>query len=297
MQKEAAIMKRILLSVAMVLAVAAQAQADGGPSNQSLSVQGVVRTNVGDLQSANVGMIVSLYATQMATANFYQQTFANVGVQNGYFSVELSGANLAFSVTDAWVGIQVTGDANEMPRQHLTAVPYAFSATQADSAKQADTLSAACSGCVVDSMVATGISVSKINGVLPIVNGGTGASAVEADYNIPTDPNDPNGFKSGFTNYGSIYAVGSYFKDPFSIVHMKGLIRPAGAVANATVMYTLKPGYRPSETRDFGVLSGLSTGGTRPCELVIKTTGEVQAYASCGDLWISLDNISYRATQ
>jgi hypothetical protein len=54
--------------------------------------------------------------------------FETVPVENGFFSVELSGMSLSFDVADVWVGIKVAGDGSEMSRQHVTAVPYAFRA-------------------------------------------------------------------------------------------------------------------------------------------------------------------------
>jgi len=107
------------------------ANADGAPSSQTLNVQGVLRTIAGDLQSTAVGLDVNLYASQADKTSFFSQHFTTVGVGNGFFSVELSGMNLSFNSADAWIGIQVAGDATEMPRQHLTAVPYAYNAANA----------------------------------------------------------------------------------------------------------------------------------------------------------------------
>jgi hypothetical protein len=115
----------------LIVASAANVFADGSPSNQTLNVQGVLRTISGDLQSMPVGLVVSLYAAQTDKTPFYSQSFTTVQVENGFFSVELSGMNLSFNTADAWVGIQVAGDATEMPRQHLTAVPYSFVAQNA----------------------------------------------------------------------------------------------------------------------------------------------------------------------
>lgn len=128
-------MNRILVCTAVALVYVAGAFrvfADGAsPSGQTLNVQGILRTVAGDLQSTAVGLVVNLYASKDATSAFYTQSFTTVPVENGFFSVELSGMSLSFDTADAWVGIQVAGDAAEMPRQHLTAVPYAFNAVNA----------------------------------------------------------------------------------------------------------------------------------------------------------------------
>jgi hypothetical protein len=138
-------MKRLIAILAATLSVTT-ARAQGNSSNQTLNVQGILRTNAGDLQSMSVGLVVSLYPVPTGGTAFYSQPFTTVPVENGFFSVELAGQNLAFAAPDVWVGIQVAGDATEMPRQHLTAVPYAFSA-------------------------------ASVSGVVPIANGGTGSNS------------------------------------------------------------------------------------------------------------------------
>lgn len=151
-------MKRILQYAAVaVLGVLANepALADGA-SSSSLNVQGILRTIAGDLQSTAVGLVVNLYASKDATSAFYSQSFTTVPVENGFFSVELSGTNLSFDAVDAWVGIQVAGDAAEMPRQHLTAVPYAFTAARSNNANTCD---------VANSLSATAtVSATQVSG-------------------------------------------------------------------------------------------------------------------------------------
>jgi hypothetical protein len=159
--------KLLQCAIVSVLAAATlSAFADGNPSNQTLNVQGILRTMANDFQTSAVGLDVSLYASQTDKTPFFTQHFQTVQVDNGFFSIELSGMNLSFNTADAWVGIYVIGDGMEMPRQHLTAVPFAFNAanatnavnatnaTNATSASRADSLSSTCSGCVGVSMLA-----------------------------------------------------------------------------------------------------------------------------------------------
>jgi hypothetical protein len=143
-------MKWSSMAVAAMLSLCTVAHADPAPSNQALNVQGVLRTIAGDLQSAGVGLVVSLYKSQADKDPFYSQTFTTVQVENGFFSVELAGANLSFDASDAWVGIQVAGDPAEMPRQHLTAVPYSFNAARANSCSVADLANGLAPTLVVD---------------------------------------------------------------------------------------------------------------------------------------------------
>jgi hypothetical protein len=260
----------IAIATALSLCSAAPVRAQSSPaSNQALNVQGILRTNAGDLQSANVGLVVSLYPTPTGGTPFYTQNFATVGIENGFFSVELSGANLSFSVADAWVGILVNGDGAEMPRQHLTAVPYAFNAGVANT----------------------------LSGVLPVANGGTGATGVE-DWKPATLINKwaPYGPQDG-------WSTAAYYKDPFGIVHLKGLIN--GSAATNAVAFNLPAGYRPGENvviPGHGYSSSLTL-----CSIYIYgknigananvTLGDVYLSPGQGYGWVSLDGASFRAAQ
>jgi hypothetical protein len=150
-------MRKPIIGLAFVLSIASTAMAAN--SDKTLNVQGIVRDSAGSLQSTPVDLVVSLYASSAAATSFYTQTLTNVAVENGFFTVELAGAGLDFTaMPDAWIGVRVSTDVAELPRQHLDAAPYAFTSGSADS------LSSACVGCVTDAMVASGIAASKITG-------------------------------------------------------------------------------------------------------------------------------------
>src|SRR5438105_3171556 len=134
--------------LAIVALMAVNGSAWAANSNQSINVQGVLRDTAGQLQSMPVSLFVKVYDSQAAMSPFHTESFNSVAVENGFFSVELSGDDLNFSTPDAWIGIQVGGDSIELPRQHLTSVPYAISALVAATAAQADALSPKCAGCV-----------------------------------------------------------------------------------------------------------------------------------------------------
>jgi hypothetical protein len=104
-------------------------------SNQSINIQGVLRDAGGNLQSMAVGLDISFYPSEMSATPYYTKHFATVPVDNGYFSVELSDNALNFAANpDTWVGVQVSGDPSELPRQHLDAAPYAITAATAATA-------------------------------------------------------------------------------------------------------------------------------------------------------------------
>src|SRR5258707_292311 len=78
-----------------------------------------------------VGLVVKIYAASDGSA-LYEKSFTTVAVDNGFSSVELDDPQVSFAaLDDAWVGVQVAGDKDELPRQHLGAVPFAFSALNA----------------------------------------------------------------------------------------------------------------------------------------------------------------------
>jgi hypothetical protein len=172
-------MRTAALALGIMLGLMGTAHAAG--SNRTLNIEGVLRDAAGGLQSQAVGLAINLYDGQMAAKPFYTQSFTTVAVDNGFFAVELSGDSLSFAnLADVWVGIQVSGDMAELPRQHLDAAPFAFSAGALDA-----TL---CSGCVQNGMiadvdgakvtgkVAAAASADVLTGVLPIANGGTGSA-------------------------------------------------------------------------------------------------------------------------
>lgn len=179
----------IVLAAALTLFAPAQAASN---SNQTLNVQGVLRDAGGNLQTMAVGLDVNLYNAQNAAAPFYTQHYTTVEVDNGFFTVELAGSGLNFAgVPDGWVGIQVSGDPTELPRQHLDAAPYALNAGAADG------LTAACSGCITTAMFAaaakaplcgTADNATQLNGqsASAYLTTATAATTYEAKLSLTT---------------------------------------------------------------------------------------------------------------
>ncbi len=164
-------MRQLLIGLLVVLVPLG---ARAASSNQTLNVEGILRDGSGALQSMAVGLDVSLYASSAAATPFYTQHFDAVPVDSGYFTVELAGAGLAFTAPDAWIGIKVTGDAAELPRVHVDAAPYAFSAGSADA------LSAACVGCVTNAMLGGSIDGTKVGKVASATSADSATTATTA---------------------------------------------------------------------------------------------------------------------
>jgi hypothetical protein len=151
-------MTRIHFALALVTTLLLAAPARAASSKQTIHLQGVLRDVSGMRQSVPADMLVTIYSSQTAAADsfIFQHNQLNVGVADGFFSIELEVPPMSFDgIDDAWVGIRVSGDDAELPRQHLGAVPYAYSA-------------------------------ERVSGIVPIEHGGTG-SATQSFVDLSSD--------------------------------------------------------------------------------------------------------------
>jgi hypothetical protein len=122
---------------------------------EALSFQGVLRNNMGQLQSMTLNGSVAFFTN--STSGFQlgpTHTFSNVPAQNGLFTLVVGDSSMGSELTVAgatqvWVEITITG-IGTFPRQELWSSLYAFEALSADS-----------------------LASSYI---VPISNGGTGSS-------------------------------------------------------------------------------------------------------------------------
>ena len=94
-------------------------------------------------------------------------------------------------------------------------------------------------------------------------------------------------FENSWVNFGGAYNTAAYYKDPFGIVHLKGLIASGTLQAAA---FTLPAGYRPSGTEVLTATSNESYGQVR-----INSSGQVIPFAG-SNAYYSLDGLTFRAT-
>lgn len=141
------------LGLALGLAYAARAVADGIPASKALSYAGVLENGTGPL-SGDHNIQVYFYDAASGGNVLCQTTTATVSVQNGHFSVPLPDActTAVAGRPDAWVTVLVDG--SDTGRAKIGAVPYAVEANHATSATTATALA----------------------GVLPVAGGGTGSA-------------------------------------------------------------------------------------------------------------------------
>lgn len=93
---------------------------------------------------------------------------------------------------------------------------------------------------------------------------------------------------NSWVNFGAPYNSAGYYKDPFGIVHMRGML--ANGVMGST-MFNLPIGYRPMAQEVFPAISGNTIGriDVAPYGDVIMTFG--------ANSFISLDGMSFKAYQ
>ena len=99
------------------------------------------------------------------------------------------------------------------------------------------------------------------------------------------------GLVNSWAAYGDSYAPPSYAKDALGIVHLRGLVK--GSTAAQITIAVLPPGFRPM----FHLEAYVACGGTSPCTVLIKTTGEMifeQIYPS--STWLSFDGLTFEAS-
>ena len=105
------------------------------------------------------------------------------------------------------------------------------------------------------------------------------------DWHEVGDTNEP-AFENSWVNFGSGYETAAFYKDPFGVVHIKGLVKSGtGLVTN---VFTLPAGYRPSVVLYFPTASNSAFGMA-----TLLANGSVRLDIG-STTWVSLDGISFR---
>ena len=101
-------------------------------------------TNAQDepLNGDNYSLTFRIYDAETAGNLLWNETHAQVSIENGVFSVLLGGVTPLDLVFDNpyWISTEIDG-LGELPRMTITSVGYAYSAKEAEHAVVADTLS------------------------------------------------------------------------------------------------------------------------------------------------------------
>ena len=178
---------------------------------RTFSYQGTLRDPSGNLINGTVNLTLKLYAVVTGGSALHTESFGNVTVRAGLFSVVVGDATpIAPTVFDnfpLYLGISVNQDAEMLPRQRLHPVPYAMQATTAQTAVTANNL---VQGGGVPNLVTIGAGgVSEIafapNGG-KIANSPTGLTLSGGANNLVTIGGDLT--VNGNWNAGAIHDIG-----------------------------------------------------------------------------------------
>jgi hypothetical protein len=146
---------------AAVAGVQVQAIAASSGAPPYLNYQGILRDQTGNLLSGQYNITFRLYDTVAGGTALWSESLSNIVVQDGRFSVLLGNTSplsaTHFSSVDRFIGVQVQGYAEMIPRQRLASVPFAFQATLADVATIANRAESIADGSVTTPKIANGV--------------------------------------------------------------------------------------------------------------------------------------------
>jgi len=145
-------MRSMFLLITLSLTLIAAAAAAETPG--LISFQGTLTGAGGAALDTTVSMTFTIHDDSTAGTTLWTETRPAVAVSGGLFNVLLGNitplSDQMFTDPDRWLGIQVGGDAELLPRQRIAAVGYAFRAAGADTAEFARSAAGASGGWVDD---------------------------------------------------------------------------------------------------------------------------------------------------
>ncbi len=94
-------------------------------------------------------------------------------------------------------------------------------------------------------------------------------------------------FQNSWVNYGSGWREAGFWRDPFGVVHLRGLIA-SGTIGQTA--FTLPPGFRPSASEVFATVSNNLLG-----RVSVLSGGAVVCDVG-SNVWLSLSGITFRTS-
>lgn len=227
----------------------------------AFSYQGTLRLADGNLATGSYTITLKIYNVVTGGAALHSESFSNVVVRNGNFSVVVGDATpvnaTVFDNANLYLGITVAPDPEMLPRQRLYPVPWAMQAGQAQSATTASTAT-------------TLVKDATINGLI-INKGATNEGALKVTSSGP-------GWGSGirFENSAANRTYGIY-------VAQDGIWHFVDENAGADRFFVDPTGQfrtRGSLVADGDISSGgnMSTAGTFTAGAHVVAAGNVVAY-------------------
>lgn len=121
----------------------------------------------------------------------------------------------------------------------------------------------------------------------------TGTLSINDQIKFIRDPNFHNigatgepAFTNSWVNFNALDNPASYWRDPFGIVHLRGLIKSGTLTTSA---FTLPVGFRPLVQENFGTVSNSAFGYA-----TVTNDGKVTPQAG-STTWFSLDGLTFKA--
>jgi hypothetical protein len=102
---------------------------------------------------------------------------------------------------------------------------------------------------------------------------------------LVVEPKQSPTFQNSWVDFGVSFAPAKYYKDPFGIVHLEGLIKNG---ASGSPAFTLPAGYRPSAEEIFTSFSNAGLASVN-----VNFAGQV--IPSGGTGYLSISGITFRA--
>jgi hypothetical protein len=203
--------------------VLAKTPVSGGPKTdvpQLMSFTGSLQDTNGVALDTTVSMTFSIYIDSGAVSPIWNETQPAVEVKSGLFNILLGSVNAIvdtiFQDPERWLGVQVGGDPESIPRQRIASVAYAFWAAEADTAEYARSSAGGGAGGWLDDG-----TVVRLETDTDSVGIGTSAPAAKLDVRGTLNVGrDEAGYDVNF--YGD-YSNGRFFWDQEKMALRAGL--------------------------------------------------------------------------
>jgi pectin methylesterase-like acyl-CoA thioesterase len=204
-----------------------------------ISYQGYLEDGAGQPFSGNADMSFAIYATASGGSALWQETQNSVSVGGGFFATQLGSVTpLTAVVFDdptryLEVTVNIGAGSETLPRQRLTAVPYAM---QAQSAVQAQSAASVPWSGITD--VPSDLGGGSYANVINVAQSGGDFTSVATALNSISNPSADN-------RYLVWVAPGTYTET--ELVHVRPYIHLRGAGPNVTVVNSTRTGAAQGE--------------------------------------------------